>query len=134
MSELAFHGRFGKLMLVVGGICTVGAIAFSFNRGHVTALTAPVLCLALGILDLSVPLLVFEHDHFAARPAALRGARRILYRDVRRLEVDGKKLFVHVSPDAGEPCKITLNAFTDDARLQILHELDRRTRATRHLP
>jgi hypothetical protein len=119
-----FHQRFGWLLVVVGAVTSV--LAFALTQPG-TFVTGPVLCLILGVIQLSVPLVVLEEDHFMARRAILAGARRILYRDVRGFEVRGKKLVVRVDPAAGDECVIAMNAFDAEGRERLERELASRT-------
>jgi hypothetical protein len=122
MNKLAFHARYGMLLIVVGA---VGMIAtFMLTSGGVGGASA--VCLLLGVIQVTVPLVVLEGDHFMTRAAVLGGSRRILYRDVRRIAVEGNKLQVHVAPDAGEACTIRLGSFAPDERDAIERELGRR--------
>lgn len=125
--QVSFHARYGLLMVVVGAIGI--AATFVLTSGGVGG--AAAICLLAGGIQLAVPLVVLEHDHFMARAAVLGSSRRILYRDVRRLVVEGNQLLVHVAPDAGDVCKIKLGNFAPDTRDRIERELGQRMVAAR---
>jgi hypothetical protein len=125
MSTISFHARHGGLLIGVGVIGM--AATFLLTSGGVGGASA--ICLLLGAIQLIVPLVVLEHDHFMARKAVLGSSRRILYKDVRRLVVEGNRLHVHVVPEAGDVCTIRLGDFSPDARDRIERELGQRMAA-----
>lgn len=122
MNKVAFHARYGMLLIVVGAIGMVAT--FLLTSGGVGGASA--ICLLLGAIQVIVPLVVLEDDHFMSRAAVLGSSRRILYRDVRRIAVEDNKLFVYVVPDAGDTCLIRLSAFAPDTRDRIERELGQR--------
>ena len=125
MNTVSFHTRHAGLLIGVGAIGLVAT--FLLTSGGVGGASA--ICLLLGAIQRIVPLVVLEGDHFMARAAVLGSSRRILYRDVRRLAVEGKTLSVHVAPDAGDVCTIRLGNFSPDARERIERELGQRMAA-----